>query len=88
VPLVNYLPTKLRDRLAPHVRAYTGRQLAQLIADLPVRLIDRTVIYGAYDNLIARWPRFGRVVRSVLQTLEHTPLRAFGLSHFWVLERV
>jgi len=29
-PLINYLPDLLRDRLAPHVRAYTGRGLRRL----------------------------------------------------------
>ncbi len=87
IPLVNYLPTPIRNKLAPHVRAYTASQLHGLAADLPVRVVQRTVIYGAYDNLIARWPRFGRLLRSALQTLERTPLRAFGLSHFWVFER-
>ena len=87
VPLVNYLPTSIRNRLAPHVRVYTGHQLGQLFSELPVRIVQRTVIFGAYDNMIARWPRLGRQLRSVLQSLEHTPLRAFGLSHFWVLEK-
>jgi SAM-dependent methyltransferase len=88
IPLVNYLPMGWRDRLAPHVRAYTRRDLAQLFGDLPVRCVQRTIIFGAYDNIIARWPAFGRVLRAVLQALERTPLRVFGLSHFWVLERV
>ena len=87
VPLVNYLPSSIRNRLAPHVRVYSGHQLGQLFSELPVRIVHRTVIFGAYDNMIARWPRLGRQLRSVLQGLEHTPLRAFGLSHFWVLER-
>ncbi len=87
VPLVNYLPSSLRNRLAPHVRVYSGRQLERLFSGLPVRIVHRTVIYGAYDNLIARWPTFGRLLRSKLQLLERTPLRALGLSHFWVVER-
>ena len=87
VPLVNYLPSSLRNRLAPHVRVYSGRQLERLFSELPVRIVHRTVIYGAYDNLIARWPTFGRLLRFKLQILERTPLRNFGLSHFWVLER-
>lgn len=87
IPLVNYLPTPIRNKLAPHVRAYSAGQLRRLTADLPVSPIQRTVIYGAYDNLIARWPRFGRLLRGALQALEGTPLRTFGLSHFWVLER-
>lgn len=88
IPLVNYLPRRLRDRLAPHVRVYSARDLEQLFAGLPVRFVKRTVIFGAYDNIIARRPALGRVLRGVLQTLEETPLRSLGLSHFWVVEKV
>jgi SAM-dependent methyltransferase len=87
IPLVNYLPRRLRNRLAPHVRVYTQGDLEKLIAGLPLRLIQRTVIFGAYDNIIARWPRLGRPLRTFLQGLERTPLRIFGLSHFWVVEK-
>jgi SAM-dependent methyltransferase len=88
IPLINYLPRRLRDRLAPHVRVYTGRDLQRLIQGLPVRVVRRTIIFGAYDNLIQRWGFLGRIVRGVLQALERTPLCALGLSHFWVLERI
>ena len=87
IPLVNYLPRRLRDWLAPHVRVYTRRDLARLFAGLPVRFVERTVIFGAYDNIIARWPRLGRALRAILQWAERTPLRALGLSHFWVVEK-
>lgn len=88
IPLVNYLPNRWRDKLAPHVRAYTRRQVMRLFEGLPLKPILSTVIFGAYDNLIARWPTAGRGLRAVLQFLEGTPLRALGLSHFWVLEKV
>jgi SAM-dependent methyltransferase len=88
IPLVNYLPDGLRDRLAPHVRAYSGRSLARLFAGLPVRRVHKTVIFGGYDNVIARWPTPGRMLRAVLQGLERTPMRGLGLSHFWVLEKI
>lgn len=87
IPLVNYLPRAWRDRLAPHVRIYTHRDLERLFSSLPVRILQKTVIFGAYDNIIARWPRFGRVLRTILQWLEKTPARIFGLSHFWVVEK-
>jgi len=87
IPLVNYLPRRLRDRLAPHVRVYTTKDLVGLFAGLPVQVVKRTVIFGAYDNLIARFGVLGRFLRSVLQFLERTPLRILGLSHFWVLEK-
>lgn len=85
--LVNYLPRRLRDRLAPHVNVYTRANLQHLFDDLPVRYIQRQIIFGAYDNIIARYPFAGRVLRNTLQALEHTPLQWFGLSHFWVVEK-
>ncbi len=88
IPLVNYLPRSLRNRLAPHVRVYSAADLNKLFAGLPVKLIHRTVIFGAYDNIIARLPMLGRALRALLQTLEHTPLRVLGLSHFWVVEKI
>jgi SAM-dependent methyltransferase len=88
IPLVNYLPRPWRDRLAPHVRAYRAGDLQLLFADLPARIVERRIVFGAYDNLIARWPRLGRLLRAALQALEGTPLRTFGLSHFWVVEKI
>ena len=88
VPLVNWLPRHWRDRLAPHVDVYTRRDLEALFAGLPVRFVQRTVIFGAYDNIINRRPRLGNWLRALLQTLEKTPLRALGLSHFWVVEKL
>ena len=87
IPLVNYLPRRWRDKLAPHVRAYSARDLRRLFDGLPIHWIRQDTIFGAYDNVIARWPRFGRLLRTALQRLERTPLRLFGLSHFWVLEK-
>lgn len=85
-PFVNWLPTPLRNRLAPHVRAYTGRGLRRLFEGLPVRTIAHTQIYPGYDNIVARRPRLGQLLRRVTYTLERTPLRRLGLSHFLVLE--
>jgi hypothetical protein len=50
-------------------------------------MINRTIIYGGYDNFIARLGGVGKAIRAVMQALEHTPLRWFGLSHFWVVEK-
>lgn len=87
IPLVNWLPRRVRDRLAPHVEVYTRKDLARLFAGLPVKVITRRTIFGAYDNIIERRPRFGNFLRNALQTLEKTPLQRLGLSHFWVVEK-
>jgi SAM-dependent methyltransferase len=84
---VNYLPRALRDKLAPHVRVYSQRDLEKLFEGLPVKFIERTIIFGAYDNIIARFGIVGKALRAILQFLENTPLKIFGLSHFWVVEK-
>jgi len=85
---VNYLPRSLRNKLAPHVRVYSKKDLQKLFVGLPVKFIERTIIFGAYDNIIARFGALGKTLRSLLQFLEKTPLKFFGLSHFWVIERI
>ncbi len=87
IPLVNYLPKSWRNRLAPHVRVYSSKDLKKLTDNLPIQIIQREIIFGAYDNIIVRKPTLGRILRWILQKLESTPLRFFGLSHFWVLEK-
>ena len=88
IPLVNYLPRKWRDRLAPHVNVYTRKDLRRLFKGLPVKIVKRTTIFGAYDNIISRHPKVGSLIRNTLQWLEKTPLQRLGLSHFWVVEKL
>jgi len=84
---INYLPRTLRDKLAPHVRVYSTSDMRRLFEGLPVKLIEKTILFGAYDNIIARFGSAGKILRGILQFLEKTPLKIFGLSHFWVVEK-
>jgi SAM-dependent methyltransferase len=86
-PFINYLPDQLRNRLAPHVRAYTTRGLRALFESLPVRIVAHRQIYPGYDNLLVRYPTLGRLLRWGTYRLERTPLRIFGISHFLVAEK-
>jgi SAM-dependent methyltransferase len=86
-PLVGYLPQVLRRRLCPHVRSYTEGELEKLLSGLGHRTVIRTQIYPGYDNLSARHPTAGAVLRRVCYSLERTPLRVCGLSHLVVTEK-
>jgi SAM-dependent methyltransferase len=86
-PLINYLPNFLRNRLAPHVRAYTRRDLQRLLDGFPLRIVHHTRIFGGYDNIIARYPKAGKVLRSILYFAEKTPFRLLGLSHLLIAEK-
>lgn len=85
-PFVNWLPDQVRNLLAPHVRAYTRKNLRALYAGLPVRELVLTQIFPGFDNVLARRQGLGRFLQFVTYTIERTPLRIFGLSHFLVLE--
>jgi SAM-dependent methyltransferase len=87
IPLVHYLPSRWRKQLIPHVRAYSRSDLERLFKHLPVTIKERKLIFGAYDNIVYRFPTLGRFLRSILQWMERTPLKIFGLSHLWVIER-
>lgn len=87
IPFINWLPDALRNKLAPHVRAYTGRQLRALFDGLPVRLVVHTQVFPGYDNIVRRRPAVGRILRALTYAAERTPLRVFGLSHLLVMEK-
>ncbi len=87
-PLINYLPDPIRNRLAPHVRAYTRGGIRKLFRDQPARVIAHTQIYPGYDNIARRRPTLGKILRTITYTFERTPLKFFGLSHFLVIEKM
>lgn len=87
IPLVNYLPDPLRNRLAPHVRTYTKNGLLKLFKPLPLRIVHHGRIFGGYDNIVYRWPKAGQLIKKTLHTLEATPFSVLGISHLLVLEK-
>jgi SAM-dependent methyltransferase len=88
IPLIHYLPIKWRQQLMPHVRVYSTSDLTRLFKGMPVRIKERKIIFGAYDNIIHRFPSMGNYLRCLLQWLENTPFKVFGLSHLWIIEKV
>jgi SAM-dependent methyltransferase len=87
IPLIGYLPDVLRRRFAPHVRAYTARDLRALFAGLDGTLLVHTQIFPGYDKIARRSALLARVLRGVTYFMERTPLRAVGLSHLVVWQK-
>lgn len=87
-PLINYLPDRWRNKLAPHVRTYTAGQVRALFEGLPVHIVHHTRIFGGYDNIVYRHPHLGRWIRNTLYVLERTPFRMLALSHLLVVEKL
>lgn len=87
IPLVGWLPDGLRNKFAPHVRAYRKRELHALFAGLDGEMVAFTQVYPGYDKIAARRKELAGLLRQVTYTLENTPLRNFGLSHFAVWKK-
>jgi SAM-dependent methyltransferase len=85
IPLINYLPGAIRNRLVPHARVYTHRRLRKLYRRAGLRARIHSWVYPGFDHVMARRKLVGRLLRLALYPLENTPLRIFGLSHFVVL---
>lgn len=87
IPLVNWLPTFLRDRLVPHARAYRHGDWKRLIRGTDLRVVDHTYVYPGFDNIHHRSALLAKVVRGFCYWAEGNALRRFGLSHLVVVQR-
>jgi hypothetical protein len=85
MPLVNYLPDPVRNRLVPHARAYTKGGLRRIYRRAGLRPLVHSYVFPGFDHVMAGRRIVGRALRMVLYPLEASPLRIFGLSHFVVL---
>lgn len=87
IPLVNYLPASLRRRFVPHARAYLAGDIRRITRGLDADVVEHGYVFPGFDNVAARRPVVGRLLRRALYALEQTPLKRLGLSHFVVLRR-
>jgi len=87
IPLVNYLPDRVRNHLCPHVRAYTRRGIEALLAGLDGAVRVPRCIFAGYDNIVERHPTLGRLLQRLTYALEATPLQWLGLSHVIVFQK-
>lgn len=87
IPLINYFPSSIRNKLCPYARAYTTKELRNLATGLHADTLVHTQIYAGYDNIVRRHPRVGSILRRTSYVLERSPLKAFGLSHFMILRK-
>ncbi|MFN8639198.1 MAG: class I SAM-dependent methyltransferase [Dehalococcoidia bacterium] len=87
IPLVNWLPPSLRDRLVPHARVYSRASLDRAVATSGLDVVSRDYVFPGFDNIAGRLGAPGRLLRTVMHAIEDSPLRAFGISHVYVLRK-
>jgi SAM-dependent methyltransferase len=84
--LANWVPNKVRDYFAPHVRIYTQSEVTALFDGLDVEFIAQSHIFPGCDNWAERG-LMGRLFRDLMHLVESSPLRQFGISHFFVVRK-
>jgi hypothetical protein len=88
IPLVNWLPRPLRNKLVPHARVYTAGEIERVAVQSGLAMVDHTYVYPGFDNIAARVPFLAKFLRaSCYRAEESTFFRRFGLSHLLVLRR-
>lgn len=88
LPFINWFPDVIRRIFVPHVRAYRTGDLTRLWRNQGAQEVAHTYVYPGFDNVVARRPKLGGLLRRACYWAERTPLRVFGLSHFLVLQKV
>ncbi|MBI2756946.1 MAG: methyltransferase domain-containing protein [Chloroflexi bacterium] len=84
--LANWVPDFVRNYFAPHVRIYTRASIRQLFKGLDARFVVESHIFPGLDNWAERG-LVGRIFRDLMHAAESSPLRAFGISHFVVVQK-
>jgi SAM-dependent methyltransferase len=87
IPLVNWLPDASSDRLVPHARVYTRRTLDAAVMGSGLEIVVRDHVFPGFDNIASRLGAPGRLLRTLMHTLEEGPLRSFGISHVYILRQ-
>lgn len=87
IPLVNWLPKLVRNRLVPHARVYSANEIERVAVQQGLRMVHHSYVYPGFDNIAARIPSLARLLRWFCYRAEDSALRRFGLSHLLVLHR-
>jgi len=84
---VNYLPDFFRNKICPYAKAYTKKDIFELLSEFNYKILVFSQIYPGFDKIFLRHKTFALFLRKIFYFLEKTPLRIFGLSHFLIIEK-
>jgi SAM-dependent methyltransferase len=88
IPLLNWLPNKLRNIFAPHVRTYTAKRLKSLLEKrgLEIKLVD--FVWPAFDRIERKFSLPGRMLKAIAGFAEKNRfLKKLGISIFLIARK-
>ena len=88
IPFVNWLPTRLRNRLVPHARVYGYHGFEDIVDKQLFEIVEHTYVFPGFDNIFARSRLIAGLLRKLCYSLEATYFKRLGISHLLVLRRI
>jgi len=85
--LLPWLPKFISKKFAPHVRNYSNSDIEKILLSAGFSLTYHRHVFPGFDGLVRKYGKFGKFVRSLILSLESTPLEYFGISHLIIAQK-
>lgn len=86
VPLINYFPRVLRNRLVPHARIYSANDLVRLVEKVPLVIKYRYYTFPHFE-LFRPFPKLRNNMIKLSLFLEKSRLKIFGEDHLFIMQK-
>ncbi len=87
IPLINYLPLRVRNFFCPHVRVYTPPRLKEIFPKKEVSFSKTDFVLPAFDRIERKIPFLGRFLKKITPFFEKSFLKVFGISVFLIAQK-
>ncbi len=87
IPLINYLPLRVRNFFCPHVRIYTPSRLKEIFPEKEVSFLRTDFVFPAFDRIERKVPFLGRFFKKITPVFEKSFLKFFGISIFLIVQK-
>ena len=88
IPLINWLPKKIRNKLVPHARVYSKKSINTLFSTNKMKIEYHSYIYPGFNNIERRSKFLANALRGVLYRRESGFFACFGISHFMIVKKI
>ena len=88
IPLINWLPTKIRNKLVPHARIYTKKKIIKMFSIGDLKIEHHGYIFPGFNNIERRSKLIANLLRWISYKGEKRLFSRFGISHFMVVKKI
>jgi 2-polyprenyl-3-methyl-5-hydroxy-6-metoxy-1,4-benzoquinol methylase len=88
IPLINWLPKKIRNKLVPHARVYSKKSIENLFSTNNMQIEHHGYIFPGFNNIERRSKFLAKILRRILYKIENGFFSCFGISHFMIVKKI